>query len=390
MQQHRSRKIRAAISNFPLAGDLWRSISTALESPRVHLAGRPTVDGVFTRSLNAAVRDIREHPRGKLFRRLIEHGPHLPDDPEAPDSDGETVLSDPECGQAVEFIYSHMVNRFKGELAELLALEPCLELLRHLRQVKREPTGTEVYWGDTIQERLLPDRAGKERWGKGADGLLVEPRPPCGVHVRGVVEVKSMRRSTRRVLGQIGHHVERLGGGVRLGDTRYPGQEVSLSRNLVKIAVVPSTWRLSREWHWDKGDHGGNVMVFPEPSGPPVDTSIDQLGPDLWKITLAWSQEALEQAAYEMTFGYMAQVGEHVYTGKPLPKGWEDFTPAEAGRNAVKAALYYMPLRPLSPRQERLAVRLYNVYGFGYPLGVDTRGMLWPSDLVPGAGDPSP
>jgi len=199
-----------------------------------------------------------------------------------------------------------------------------------------------------------------------------------------------MRRSTKRILGQIGHHVERLGGGVRLGDTRYPGQEVSLSRNLVKIAVVPSTWRLSREWHWDKGDHGGNVMVFPEPSGPPVDTSIDQLGPDLWKITLAWSQEALEQAAYEMTFGYMAQVGEHVYTGKPLPKGWEDFTPAEAGRNAVKAALYYMPLRPLSPRQERLAVRLYNVYGFGYPLGVDTRGMLWPSDLVPGAGDPSP
>jgi hypothetical protein len=81
------------------------------------------VQGVFEASLKAAIRDIEEHPRGKLFRRLIEHGPHHPDDPEALVSDGETILSDPECGEAVEFIFSHMVNRFKGELAELLALE---------------------------------------------------------------------------------------------------------------------------------------------------------------------------------------------------------------------------------------------------------------------------
>ena len=91
-----------------------------MDRPAVHLDGGKAVWGVFKRSLDAAIRDIETHPRGKLFRRLIEHGPHNPDDPPAPVSDGETVLSDPECGRAVEFIFSLMVNRFKGELAELL------------------------------------------------------------------------------------------------------------------------------------------------------------------------------------------------------------------------------------------------------------------------------
>jgi len=43
--------------------------------------------------------------------------------------------------------------------------------------------------------------------------------------------------------------------------------------------------------------------------------------------------------------------------------------------------LYYIPLRYISNRQERLAVRLYNVYCFGYPLGVDNKDMLWTEDF---------
>jgi hypothetical protein len=43
--------------------------------------------------------------------------------------------------------------------------------------------------------------------------------------------------------------------------------------------------------------------------------------------------------------------------------------------------LYYVILRPISKRHERLAIRLYNVYCFGYPLGVDSREMLWPEDF---------
>lgn len=101
---------------------------------------------------------------------------------------------------------------------------------------------------------------------------------------------------------------------------------------------------------------------------------------EIWRITLAWSQEALEQAAYEMTFRYMSQVGKHVYAKKKLPKDWKNMTHEEAGMNAIKMALYYLPLRPLTRRKEELAIRFYNVYGFGYPLGIDyakKKQMLW-------------
>ena len=122
--------------------------------------------------------------------------------------------------------------------------------------------------------------------------------------------------------------------------------------------------------------------MFPEPSEPPGAPQPQSLGNGVWKVTLDSSQEALEQAAYEMTYGYMAEVGRHVFTGKPMPKGWKEFTPEEAGYNAIKTMLYYLPLRPLSARHERLAVKLYNIYGFGYPLGVDNKKMMWPQDLA--------
>ena len=125
----------------------------------------------------------------------------------------------------------------------------------------------------------------------------------------------------------------------------------------------------------------GRAIRLPGPSEPPVRTRVEESEPNAWKITLAWSQEALNQAAYEMTFWYMSQVGRHVYAEKNMPKGWEYMTPEEAGYNAIKMMLYYIPLRYISKRQERLAVRLYNVYCFGYPLGVDSREMLWPEDF---------
>ena len=56
-------------------------------------------------------------------------------------------------------------------------------------------------------------------------------------------------------------------------------------------------------------------------------------------------------------------------------------TPEQAGYNAIKMMLYYMSLRYISRRQELRATKLYNVYFFGYPLGVDSKVMLWSEDL---------
>jgi hypothetical protein len=359
------------------------SIAHALDRPFVHLKEGKTVPRVFQSSLDAAIRDIKSHPRGKLFCRLIEFGPHNPGEPKAHTSDGKTLLSDPECGEAVEFIFSHMVNRFKGELAELLALKPCIELFERLRQAATIPPDVGLYWGEVVQERRLVEKSGQTRWGdftKGADGLLA--RTPSGeIDVCGVVEVKSMHLPRKKLLSQIDHHISRLQGGVRLSGTRTKPSRAKVRPGALRVMVVPSTWRVSREFNWDKCDHGGRKMVFQETPEPATALPPQPLGNGVWKITLNWSQEALEQAAYEMTYRYMAEVGRHVFTGKPMPKGWEGYTPEEAGYNAIKMMLYYMPLRPLSARHERLAVRLYNVYGFGYPLGVDSKEMMWPEDL---------
>ncbi|MBA7706894.1 hypothetical protein ES703_115753 [subsurface metagenome] len=146
-------KIASTIGNRLLASAIHRSVASALGCPFVYLVDGKTVQDVFKRSLDAAIRDIEEHPRGKLFRRLIEYGPRNPNEPEALTSDDETTLSDHECGSCVEFIYSHMVNRFKGELAELLALEPCVTLVQRLQQKQHLPSGVHLYWGEMVQER---------------------------------------------------------------------------------------------------------------------------------------------------------------------------------------------------------------------------------------------
>jgi hypothetical protein len=396
-----SKRIAAIVGNRQLAVDIHKSISSALRCPFVHFSAGKTVWAVFEHSLNTAIRDIEKHPRGKLFRRLIEFGPHDPDDPETVDSDGETVLSDPECESCVEFIYSHMVNRFKGELGELLALDSCLKLVQQLRAKGRVSSNTVLYWGDAIQERRRqksPSGHGVTRLGsftKGADGLIVEPipiehdKPINGLKIAGVIEVKSMPLGKKRILNQINGHIARLEGGVKLGNKEWLPDSLVFRHNqdhqtegssIVRVLVVPSNWKLSREWTSVKTDRGREI-VFPKPSPPTSENRIEKLESDVWKVTLTWSQEALAQAAYEMTFWYMSRVGRHVYRKRTLPKGWEYMTPEQAGYNAIKMMLYYVPLRYISERHERLAIRLYNVYCFGYSAGSDSKEMLWPQDF---------
>jgi len=121
-------EISYIIGNKPLAFAIHNSISTAIKSEKVHLSGGDNVRSVFHQSLDAAIRDIGNDPRGKLFLRLLRYGPPLNDEPPMETSDGKTVLSDTECGSCIDFIYSHMVNKLKGELAELLGLEPCMDV----------------------------------------------------------------------------------------------------------------------------------------------------------------------------------------------------------------------------------------------------------------------
>lgn len=397
------KRISSIVANQPLSESIYKSIDSALGNTWVHVTGGKAVWNIFKRSLDAAIRDIEEHPRGKLFLRLIKYGLQSPDDPKSSDSDEKTRLSYPECGSCVDFIYSHMVNRFKGEVAEILALEPCIRLIQELQQKREVISDAHLYWGDMIQERRKV-RLGNGKhgtlWGsftKGADGLLIEQgtKQSDMLNVRGVVEVKSMPLATSRVINQINRHIVRLKGGVKLGEREWPPEHL-ITSNLVRIMVLPSTWNLSREWRSEKIKQGIRISL-PEPSNPSVETQVQEIEHNVWRITLAWSQEALTQAAFQMTFWYMSQVGRRIFTKKNMPKTWTYMTPEEAGNNSIKELLFHITDSEsrISERQMRLAAKLYNIYAYGYPLGIDARKIategqeklrpgeiLWPSDII--------
>jgi hypothetical protein len=381
-------RITDIIHNPLLARSISRSIEAGINSGSVHVSGR-TIWDIFKYSLDTAIRDIENDPRGDLFRRLLEYGPLDPDHPEQLTSDGKTQLSDPECGQAVQFIFSYMVNRFKGELAELLAIAPCLELVGKLKLENRLPGDVDLFFGDTIQERRQVGSENIKQWSgfaKGADGLIVEV-PKTGsktghkeLNVLGVIEIKSMPVTRKKLIKQINHHLERLEGGVKLSGDFWEEKQVVLA-DPHSIMVIPSTWKISREWS-RKDTESGWELVFPDPQEPPLPVRFEEVQPSQWLITLDWSKEALEQVAYEMTFWYMSQVGRVIYENKPLPKEWADMTPEEAGYNSIKMMLYYLILRYISKYQGQRAIKLYNAYSFGYPLAVDAKDMLWPEDFT--------
>ena len=135
-----------------------------------------------------------------------------------------------------------MITRFKGELAELLALEPCVRLVQQLQGSGQLPEDVQLYWGELIQERRRTSKAGGAQDGlwsnftKGADGLLIKLIPThdrpsdCSLTLYGIIEVKSMARSVKRVLRQIDSHQSRLLGGVRLGFDEWDTNRIRFAR----------------------------------------------------------------------------------------------------------------------------------------------------------------
>ena len=234
-----------------------------------------TVWEVFKYSLDASIRNIETHPRGDLFRRFLDYGPPNPDDPKKLTSDRKTILSDPECGECVQFIFSHMVNRFKGELAELLAISPCLKLIKQLQVDGVWPKKVGLYLGDTIQERRRIKQKNRERWGdftKGADGLVVNKMNGKSrdkqIDVCGIIEVKSMPRSENKLRGQIKHHLDRMRGGLKLDGHTWDKKQIQLD-SPIYIMVVPSNWKLDRECYYEDGH-----LVYPNDNKPPISNAI--------------------------------------------------------------------------------------------------------------------
>jgi hypothetical protein len=283
------------------------------------------------------------------------------------------------------FIYSFIVNTFQGCLAEILALPPCLKIVSDLADRGRMPRDAHIYAGESVRVQAV---SGSGR-AKGADlHILSEHRgegPASGVSVLGVVEVKSYPRPWKLLLAQLSSHLRAARRGLAVRGMNYDPKRIEVAAVPVQIAVVPAGWHPPRTFRFV--EQGGRSLLHVDPGLPPEETSvITRMSDGSWHVTLRWSKEALAAAAYELTFWYMAKIGQVVYaTG--VPKEWQPMTPAEAGQNAAKMMLYYAILRTGTALEEQRAIALYNAYGFGYALGTSftnpkrRREMLWPEDL---------
>jgi hypothetical protein len=380
--------ISSIIGNPYLSESIYDSIFQAVKNPNTLLEFKSEVQNVFNLILDNSVRDIENHERGKLFKRLIEFGGLSFNDKTLTDFPPKTVLTDEEFVSAINFIYSFIINRFKGDLAEILAIEPCVKLLNELQLNNYLPENAKTAFGDYIKEYQKTGNLAK-----GADGLfLYMDNSNNSVEVKGVIEIKSMPLPVNKILKQVQSHIERINQGLSLGGENIRPELLTCnSKNIIKIIVVPSTWKVNRQFGW-MIENGIRKMNFPEPDKSQNDSEIEEIAKNTYKITLSWSKEALEQAAYEMTFNYMSAVGISVFENKPKPKGLEDMPLEKIGYNSIIEKIYHN-MRPYHfddieeklSRQQKIEkirmIKLYNVYSFGYPLGIDSKEMLWPEDF---------
>ncbi len=382
----------AATVGFDLVGselgrDIESALQTALNAGAVFsIENNPL--SIFRHALADSIRNIEMHPRGRLLQDFLLKGPYE-DRGEIPGNLVGKRLSDTETASAITFIYSYMVNCFKGAVAELLATKACSILLKQLQQQAELPTSARLYIGDIVGIRRIRGKG----FLKGADQHILIGAPNMGdgsnITVAGVSEVKSYICSAGRLRRQLDQHLRRAERGMRVAGVDYPTGKVHVGSGKkvrpIYITVLPSNWKLPRSFRFENSANS-RLLHIDQGAPPQEDDEIKQTGDKEWRITLRWSKEALAAAAFEMTFWYMEKVGEVIYS-EFVPDGWEKMTQAEAGRNAAKMMLYYALLRCRTVRDEQRAIALYNNYGFGYALGMNfknangKREMLWPQDL---------
>ena len=369
----------------PLAREVNVTLSTALKSAVVFAGGTAPLE-IFRDSVRQAIGRIQAHGRADLLLRFLGDGPI--EDEGKKDQLRSKRLTDDETAAVTGFIHGHMVNSFKGTLTELLAVGPCLRLLRELKADSRLPRHAQLYVGDTVWSVKGETRV----FAKGADmHILVPPRTartPATLGLAGVIEVKSYFQTAERLKRQLDHHFSRGRRGLRVGGEDYFPPQIAvtgMAGQPVRISVTPAGWSLPRIFRFEIED--GRRFLHVDPPLPPwEEDEVEPVGDNAWHLTLRWSKEALDAAAYGMTFWFMEKVGEALYADG-VPEGWKPMSPAAAGQNAAKMMLYYAILRARNRRDEQRAIAIYNSYGFGCALGMNFRNkdgrreMLWPEDL---------
>lgn len=381
--------IIAIIGDLKLAEKLVSSIKTNLLENIAEKDIDSFVLSRFEKSLYSIIPEVNGHPAGELLKLLIRE---------------ESERTNAEIIKCLEFIYSHMVSKFQGDLAEFLSLMICSEMKQEWKLKGKLPPEAMYIWGNDILERkrTRPSTSDENAWYKGADGLfivdqknLVRTSPSTfetsstsqdtNLYILGVVEVKSYAISYQRAANQIEKHLARLQGGLKIADQEWPPERLYFMRwnpkseLWIRTPVIGAT-------HPDIL----RLLIKPLPTKSPKISLQPSLPPNTFERTLPYTKKMLAAAAYHMTVWFIENLGSNVFTEQCNP--WPDFTPEEAGVNAIKEALYHIILRNLPKRQDYIATRLYNVYGFGYENAENHKDMIWSvrDELVSKWQEPAP
>lgn len=231
-----------------LAADVEASISDALAGGAVFLGGATPLD-IFRSAVDAAIRDVREHPRGNLLLRFVIDGPYEGEGDLPPELAGKR-LTDAETARAIAFIYSSMVNAFQGRLAELLGARPGLALLRELQHRGIVSSDARLFVGDIVvapqHERRRTDRA--------ADLHVLRVERDVAT-VGAIGEVKSYAVGDSRMRAQLDRHLARCRRGLLIGGREFGGAAIRFAPTPpIMISIRPSDWRLPRDFHFEDGE----------------------------------------------------------------------------------------------------------------------------------------
>lgn len=374
-------RIEELLKDHELAVALRRAVMAWGGPARSATWARRKLDRLLRGALDAVGQDLEAHrDRDRLFGLIRD----------------DSNLADEDIGRSLELIYSHMINRFKGDLMEILSLLPMSDRLRRLQAEGRLPADAEYIWGGDISEL----QARRRIWAKGADALLAcsgkqharwrpetsrqDPLPGDeDLVIYGAVEIKSYSIPEHLASAQLAKHWSRLLRGVRIGRKEWNSSALFLcgldAGELRTLPVgAPSPLLLL------------NFLVTPSirdgaSLAPPA------VEPRLLRETVPFSRVRIMSAAYCMTEWFCGRLGERVFqaTGSP----WEGMTSAEAGFNRIKEALYHIQLRAYhgleefdrnrpkwrrrAKRLDQIASRLYNAYGWGLSAAVEHSGMMW-------------
>lgn len=277
-------------------------------------------------------------------------------------------LTDREIAKLLEFIYSKLVNKFKGELGEVLAARTIFDFGSQLGD------GVTVFHGSWLSARQLRGRGG---WYDAADALYCK-RDGDAFDVIAIAEVKSKGTPVDEMRTQVARNILRLRHGLRLRGEEIPPQHIRVTAGGRSVSAVEVDEEHARAVT--------TLVIVPwvrAKDGTPV---ADPSVANLWHAELPYEQDDITEAAYRFTSWYFSGVGPNVFyytrDGEPavgdrrVPAPHQDLSLEENGGHAFMEAIYHTALRksfdphePPTPGRRtawQTLLWLYNSMGFGY------------------------